>query len=182
MTEAKFSGRRIVTRINEQGRSVIGLDGPPAETIEFALGGGLHEIWTDLAGPLDRKSLSDLGAGPISLGPPSGGVKVRWFTVAPAPVGVPQAEIEKRVAEAFHAIGGDNSRSDVSKGPAMHLTPTIDIIVLIKGNVRLVLDADETVLRAGDVVVQRGTNHAWICDGPESALLVAVLIDKTFSR
>jgi hypothetical protein len=44
MTEAKFSGRRVVTRMNEQGRSVIGLDGPPAETIEFSLGGGLHEI------------------------------------------------------------------------------------------------------------------------------------------
>jgi hypothetical protein len=36
MNEAKFSGRRVVTRINEHGRSVIGLDGPPAEAIEFA--------------------------------------------------------------------------------------------------------------------------------------------------
>ena len=64
----------------------------------------------------------------------------------------------------------------------MHLTSTIDVIVLINGSVRLVLDDDETVLRAGDVVIQRGTNHAWICDGPEPALLVAVLIDKTFSN
>ena len=64
----------------------------------------------------------------------------------------------------------------------MHLTSTIDVIVLINGSVRLVLDDDETVLRAGDVVIQRGTNHAWICDGPEPALLVAVLIDKTFSK
>ena len=70
MNEAKFSGRRVVTRLNEQGRSVIGLDGPPAETIEFSLGGGLHEIWTDPAGPLDRKSVADWGAGPIRLGPP----------------------------------------------------------------------------------------------------------------
>jgi hypothetical protein len=69
----------------------------------------------------------------------------------------------------------------MSKGPAMHLTSTLDVIVLINGSVRLVLDDDETVLRAGDVVIQRGTNHAWICDGPEPALLVAVLIDKTFS-
>jgi molybdopterin converting factor small subunit len=181
MNEAKLSGRRVVTRMNEQGRSVIGLDGPPAETIEFSLGGGLQEIWTDPAGPLDRKSLADLGAGPVRLGPPSGGVKVRWFTVAPSPVGVPREEIEKRVAEAFHSIAGDHSRPDVSKGPAMHLTSTLDVIVLINGSVRLVLDDDETVLRAGDVVIQRGTNHAWICDGPEPALLVAVLIDKTFS-
>ena len=181
MAEEKFSGRRIVTRVNEQGRSVIGIDGAPAETIEFALGGGLYEIWTDLAGPLDRKGSVDAGAGPIRLGPPTGGVKIRWFAVAPTPAGVPQAEIEKRVTEAFHAIGGDHDRPDVSKGPAMHLTSTIDVIVLIKGSVRLVLDEEETVLEAGDVVIQRGTNHAWMCEGPEPALLVAVLIDKTFS-
>jgi mannose-6-phosphate isomerase-like protein (cupin superfamily) len=181
MSKEKFSARRVVTRINEQGRSVIGIDGPPAETIEFALGGGLHEIWTDLAGPLDRKGSTDSGAGPIRLGPPSGGVKIRWFTVAPAPAGVSQAEIEKHVAKAFHDIDGHHDRPDVSKGPAMHLTSTIDVIVLVKGSVRLVLDEQETVLRAGDVVVQRGTNHAWVCEGAEPALLVAVLISKTFS-
>ena len=181
MSKEKFSARRVVTRINEQGRSVIGIDGPPAETIEFALGGGLHEIWTDLAGPLDRKGSTDSGAGPIRLGPPSGGVKIRWFTVAPAPAGVSQAEIEKHLAKAFHDIDGHHDRPDVSKGPAMHLTSTIDVIVLVKGSVRLVLDEQETVLRAGDVVVQRGTNHAWVCEGAEPALLVAVLISKTFS-
>jgi len=46
--------------------------------------------------------------------------------------------------------------------------------------VRLVLDEEETVLKPGDVVIQRGTNHAWICKGSEPALLVAVLIDKNF--
>ena len=45
---------------------------------------------------------------------------------------------------------------------------------------RLVLDEEETVLKAGDVVIQRGTNHAWICESSEPALLVAVLIDKGF--
>ena len=109
-------------------------------------------------------------------------MKVRWFTVAPTPAGVFEAEIEKRVAEAFHAVGGDHDRPDVTKGPGMHLTSTIDVIVLIKGSVRLVLDEEETVLQAGDVVIQRGTNHAWICEGPEAALLVAVLIDKEFAR
>jgi hypothetical protein len=112
MNEAKFSGRRVVTRMNDQGRSLIGLDGPRRNDRILARRRSPRE-WTDLAGP-------------IRLGPPSGGVKVRWFTVTPSPVGVPQAEIEKRVAEAFHAIGGDHSRSDLSKGPAMHLTSTID--------------------------------------------------------
>jgi len=61
--------------------------------------------------------------------------------------GVPQSEVEKLVADAFHAIGADHDRPDVSKGPGMHLTSTVDVIVLIKGSVRLVLDEEETVLQ-----------------------------------
>jgi hypothetical protein len=181
MSETGFSARRIVTRVNERGRSIIGVDGPPAEVVQFPFGAGLFEIWTDLAGPLDRRSAADGGKGPIRLGPPPGGVKIRWFTIAPAPAGVPQSEIERQVAEGFHAIGADHDRPDVTKGSGMHLTSTIDVIVLIKGSVRLVLDEEETVLKAGDVVIQRGTNHAWVCEGGEPALLVAVLIDKTFA-
>ena len=181
MADGKFPLRRVVTRANEKGRSVIGIDSPPAEVIEFAVGGGLFEIWTDFAGPLDRKSTADAGCGPIRLGPPAGGAKIRWFTIAPMPAGVPQTEVEKRVAEAFHAIGADHDRPDVSRGSGMHLTSTFDVIVLIKGSVRLVLDDDETVLHAGDVVIQRATNHAWVCEGSEPALLVAVLIDKKFA-
>jgi quercetin dioxygenase-like cupin family protein len=63
----------------------------------------------------------------------------------------------------------------------MHLTPTIDFIILVKGQVRLVLDEGERLLSPGDVVVQRGTNHAWVCEGDEPAILVAVLIDKQFA-
>jgi quercetin dioxygenase-like cupin family protein len=62
----------------------------------------------------------------------------------------------------------------------MHLTRTLDAIIIVRGRVRLLLDTDERLLGPGDVVVQRGTNHAWVCDGDEPALLVAVLISRTF--
>ena len=60
----------------------------------------------------------------------------------------------------------------------MHLTPTLDFIVVVHGRVRLILDLDERELGPGDVVVQRATNHAWACVGDEPALLAAVLIDQ----
>jgi hypothetical protein len=157
MAAEKSTLRRIVTRVNDQGRSFIGIDGPPAEAIEFGFGAGLFEIWTDAAGTLDRTGSDDAGGSPIRLGPSSGGTKTRWFTVAPRPQGVPQAELEKQIAEAFHSIGADRDRPDVTKGPGMHLTSTIDAIVLVKGGARLVLDEEETVLKPGDVVIQRGT-------------------------
>ena len=66
---------------------------------------------------------------------------------------------------------------DTTKHPAMHKTETIDYIILLKGDVSLILDEDEVRLKPFDVVVQRGTNHAWVNHGDEPALLIAVLID-----
>ena len=43
---------------------------------------------------------------------------------------------------------------------------------------QLLLDEDEVKLKPFDVVVQRGTNHAWVNLGEEPALLIAVLIDS----
>ena len=61
----------------------------------------------------------------------------------------------------------------------MHKTETIDYIILLKGDVTLLVDNDEVDLHPHDVVIQRGTNHAWVNKGTEPALLIAVLIDST---
>ena len=60
----------------------------------------------------------------------------------------------------------------------MHKTKTIDYIILLKGDVTLILDEEEIDMKPFDVVVQRGTNHAWVNNGTEPALLIAVLIDS----
>lgn len=64
----------------------------------------------------------------------------------------------------------------------MHQTKTIDYIILLEGDVTLLLDEDEVQLKPFNVVVQRGTNHAWINNGTEPALLIAVLIDSEFKE
>jgi quercetin dioxygenase-like cupin family protein len=64
----------------------------------------------------------------------------------------------------------------------MHQTKTIDYIILLEGDVTLILDEDEVQLKPFNVVVQRGTNHAWVNNGTEPALLIAVLIDSEFKE
>ena len=59
----------------------------------------------------------------------------------------------------------------------MHRSNTTDYIILLSGSITLVLDTDERDLKPFDVVIQRGTNHAWINRGSEDALLMAVLVD-----
>jgi uncharacterized cupin superfamily protein len=67
--------------------------------------------------------------------------------------------------------------SDASRHPGMHKTRTIDYVVLLSGEVTLLLDKGEVDLKPFDVVVQRGTSHAWVNKGKEPALIAAVLID-----
>lgn len=170
--------RRVVTGMNAEGRSVIAFDGPPPTEVAVPDTGGLYEIWSEGAGPLDPLGRIDLSAGPLRLSPDAGGVKIRWFAMAPTPPGMDRETLEAQMAATFEAIGAADHRPDTTRHPGMHLTPTIDAIILLKGRCRLLLDADETVLKPGDVVVQRATNHAWVVEGDEPALFVAVLIDR----
>ena len=86
-------------------------------------------------------------------------------------------ERRKLVAERFAAMDASDALVDVSRHPAMHKTRTVDYIILLSGKVTLLLDDDEVALEPFDVVVQRGTNHAWVNHGDEEALLIAVLVD-----
>ncbi len=63
-------------------------------------------------------------------------------------------------------------------GPAvMHRTETIDYVIVISGEIDMKTDDQTVSMKAGDVMVQRGTNHAWINRGTERARLAFVLID-----
>ena len=169
--------RRIVTGHNEKGKSIITLDGPPARSIGEDVG-GLFELWnTDGEKVISTDNL-DRADQEIILSPPSGGTKFRYFQINPIPEGIPEDVMQDMAAEAFEKIGAAHHRIDTSKHPAMHKTETIDYIILLKGDVTLILDEEEIDLEPFDVVVQRGTNHAWVNNGTEPALLIAVLVDS----
>ena len=63
----------------------------------------------------------------------------------------------------------------------MHRTETVDYGILLSGEVWLVVDEGETRLAPGDVVVQRGTNHAWSNRAEETARMAFVLVDGRFA-
>lgn len=170
--------RRIVTGHNENGESIVEIDGGPAQEIS-ADGSGLHEIWLTESLPADNTRFTDaIAEASPTLCPPAGAAKVRWFTV---PVENPNASAEEKEAATafgFEAVGASHCRVDTHRHPGMHKTSSVDYIILISGEVDLLLDAGEARgLKPGDVVVQRGTNHAWVNTGSEPALLVAVLAD-----
>ena len=169
--------RRIVTGHNKEGKSVITIDGPPARSLGEEAG-GLYELWNTDGNEINTLDEIDRADGEVLLSPPNGGTKFRYFQINPTPEGVPADLIEAATAEAFEKMGAAHHRVDTTRHPAMHKTKTIDYIILLKGDVTLLLDNEEVDLKPFDVVVQRGTNHAWVNNGNEPALFIAVLIDS----
>jgi hypothetical protein len=163
--------RRVVTGFDANGKSMVAIDGPPG-----AILGGIGEVWvTD--GIADNSMKGDLGKRPVILEPPDGGSACRFFMLPPEDKTLTASQLEAGAAAGFKAMGGEHCRPDTTRGPGMHTTRTIDYIVLLEGEVTLILDQGEVALKPFDVVVQRGTNHAWVNRGSKTALLVGVLVD-----
>ena len=169
--------RRVITGHDENGRSIVSIDGPPARSIGEDVG-GLFEIWNTDGNDIISSDSSDRADEDIILSPPKGGTKFRYFRINPMPEGRSNEMMQEIAADAFEKIGAAHHRIDTSKHPAMHKTETIDYIILLKGDVTLILDEEEVDLKPYDVVVQRGTNHAWANNGKEPAILIAVLVDS----
>lgn len=169
--------RRVITGHDENGKSIVVLDGPPARSIGEDVG-GLFELWNTDGNMINTTDKIDRADSKIILSPPSNGSKFRYFQINPTPEGVPMDVMQDMAAEAFEKIGASHHRVDTTKHPAMHKTDTIDYIILLKGDVTLILDQEEVDIKPFDVVVQRGTNHAWVNNGSEPALLIAILIDS----
>jgi hypothetical protein len=178
MSSFKDAMRRVITGDDASGQSVIIIDGGPSVFSGDPDLGGLFEIWEDsTSAPLDPKDHADLGATRAVLGPRKGNVQVRWFVVSPLPDGVPKPELDAVVRTVFAGFDGERHIIDQTRHPAMHETHSIDIICLLQGDVSLILEGSETRIKPGQVVIQRGTNHAWVAHGGP-ALLLAVLVDR----
>jgi quercetin dioxygenase-like cupin family protein len=85
--------------------------------------------------------------------------------------------LDAAMRERFADFDGGHHIIDQSRHPGMHETQSIDVICLLQGDASLILEGSETRIKPGQVVIQRGTNHAWAAHGGP-ALLLAVLIDR----
>jgi len=174
-----YPARRIVTTNGPDGKSRILSDAPTPHTIETGPDRGLLNLW--LTGPEGAvvDGPGDAAAVPVQLEPPVGGAVFRYFQIAPKSAGadLTPEQRDKAAAAAFARMGAAHLRIDTSRHPSMHKSHTLDYIVLLKGKVRLILDHDEVDMEPFDIVIQRGTNHAWQNLLDEPALMLGVLLD-----
>jgi mannose-6-phosphate isomerase-like protein (cupin superfamily) len=166
--------RRIVTTNDAKGRSRILIDSDNNKTI-----GVLTELWKTESTPASNAGNKDNAADSNQLEPPRRGTLFRYFQIAPESQSshLTREERYKAAADWFAEMNGSHLQPDTSRHPAMHTSKTTDYIILLSGQITLMLDDGEVDLKPFDVVVQRGTNHAWVNRGKEDALLMAVLVD-----
>jgi hypothetical protein len=174
--------RRVVTGHDARGRAVIASDGTPPTVEEIAAvpGTSFHEIWSTDATPAPIDDEGDPTLGPLVLAPPPNGTRIRVVDIPPDTV--QDALSEAEVAAAFAQIGGSHApQSGSGRHSLMHRTESVDYGIVLSGEVWLVVEEGETRLLPGDIVVQRGTNHAWSNRTEEPARMVFVLVDGVFA-
>ena len=168
--------RRIVTGHDAKGKSIIASDGPSPHvlTIPGVPTFGLTNLWVTDGAPADNSGTKDAADRNVVLEPPPSGT---IFRVVEFPPDASLAGTFDRKA-AFEGMGAGHAMDqDASRHPGMHKTSTVDYAIVLSGEIWALVDEGETLMRAGDVLVQRGTNHAWVNRGTQPCRVAFVLID-----
>lgn len=166
--------RRVVTGHLPDGRSAVLLDGPAPNVKQRKAGNASTLLWITGECPAKVSGTSDRTARNIGVPPPRCGSIFRIAEFPPRTGG--EVRDNETVLRDF-GIGDDVARGHPPRHPAIHRTRTIDYVIVLEGEIDLLLDEGEVRLSAGDVVVQRGTNHAWLNRGEAACRLGMVFLD-----
>lgn len=139
--------RRVVTGHDAQGKAIVKIDEVCTDFVEGRPNGFLRNIWTTETTPADNSGQQD------------GGARPGRFTM-----------IENgTVFRILHFLPGVAQR--------VHRTDSIDYLVIMAGEIDMELDDGVSVhLKAGDVMVQRGTVHNWVNKGTEACTMAVILV------
>lgn len=169
--------RHVVTGFDNEGRSTIVSDGasPAIKSIPGRPDYYSTNVWRTGAAPVDITE-PDLIEGHVGVSPPANDTVLRVIDFPPEP-----KEPEERARQLTALFGKIFDDADTSHGsdihPGMHQTGTVDYAIVLKGEIVAVLEQTETVLKTGDILIQRGTNHAWSNQSGTSCKVAFILIE-----
>lgn len=156
--------RRVVTGHDDQGKAIVLSDGNPPHITRSAVQEGLsfYELWNTGEGHVVTAGTDEPTDHHRDTAPPAGGVVIRFVDIPPE--GQDGPDFDKETArKLFEAVGlAENAEHTIpGRHPLMHRTESVDYGIVLEGQIVLLLDDSEVVLEQGDIVVQRGTIHAW---------------------
>ena len=168
--------RRVVTGHDENGVATVIMDGEASCILRRPNRPGvtLTNLWQSEKSPADMELHDDPVNGPLILHPPKNGSVFRIVQFDPED---PDQLATLDGKAAFAEMGASANIVEGARHPFMHRTDSLDYAVVLTGEIYMMMDEDEYLLKAGDIVVQQGTNHAWSNRGSEPCQIVFVLID-----
>ena len=176
--------RRVVTGHDANGEAIVMSDdvAPVVFTAEKRPGYASTEIWRTLATPAPiTAEMEDPTPGARRQLPTSRGSVIRINTLAPESEAVRSLSPDE-AQNVFASLGNSTASTFAKNGrhPMMHRTETIDYAIVLSGEITMLLDDSEVVMKAGDVLVQCGTNHAWSNRGTVPCQIAFILLDGEF--
>jgi mannose-6-phosphate isomerase-like protein (cupin superfamily) len=174
--------RRVVTGHDSEGRARVVDDGDVEPiTSELMPGFAAYRLW----GRDERPTFPDDGAPRRAEAwfPPRDGSRFMINIIPPGePILPPDLDMAAALANMERQMPGAAALMEPD-APGMHTTDSVDYVLVVSGEVTLELDdGEQTVLRAGDVVIQNGTRHAWRNHGTETCTIVGVAIGADRTR
>jgi len=185
MSQQQTTFRRIVTGHDADGKAIIISDAAPAliQLIGGTGGPTFTEVWHTQETPaLIQRHSSQFDEKSLVLGPPKNGTRIRVIEFPPEGEEVRRLTGEDAL-EKFRSMGGADASTAgaAAPHPLMHRTQTVDYGIVLDGEITLIVDKSETVIRPGDIVIQNGTNHAWANRSGKACRMAFVLIDGQFT-
>lgn len=176
--------RRVVTGHDKNGKAIVISDGPAPFVHRNPMNEGWYstDIWRTTETPAQIVARAEEPTlGPRRQLPTKNGTVIRINQFPPETADV--TRMSKEQSRDFFARLGNEGGATFAKGgrhPMMHRTETIDYAIILSGEIYMLLDEEDVHLRAGDVVVQCGTNHAWSNRSDKPCFVAFVLIDGKF--
>jgi mannose-6-phosphate isomerase-like protein (cupin superfamily) len=169
--------RRVVTGHNAAGKSIFLIDAPTPHVFQRTKGSAIvHELWETASTPADNRGAADAIARGHRLPPPKDGSVFRVIEYPPDSERLAAIAHEEKLPDDGSGRAAATDRNN-PRHAGFHKTATIDYAIVLSGEIFAMMDEGEVLLKAGDVLIQRGTNHAWSNRTSETAVVAFVLID-----
>jgi mannose-6-phosphate isomerase-like protein (cupin superfamily) len=169
--------RRIVTGHDDKGMAIVEIDGiAPNTKVRADTGIASALLWVTDETPARMDLRKDRADRTMGVPPPPNGSVLRVVDFPPVTEDsmkkLDQSAILAQMGAGHNARGGANANN-----PFMHRTRSVDYAIVLEGEIDMLLDDSEVHMKAGDIMVQQATNHAWVNRSDKPCRIAFVLID-----
>jgi mannose-6-phosphate isomerase-like protein (cupin superfamily) len=165
--------RRVVTGHDAQGKAVVLFDGPAVPKQRSPGGNAVSMLWITDRFPVDVDATTDLADRSIGVPPPADGTIFRIVEFPPTKPAEGHVDHDK----ILKAMGIDPATQGYMRHQNTHRTRSIDYALVLEGEIDMLLDDQQVHMKAGDTLVQQGTNHAWVNNSGKNCRIAFILID-----